>query len=213
MDEILSFFKSLHSSEGLIHLITQGGFFLLVAIVFVETGLLVGFFLPGDSLLVTAGVVAAQSNHPLFNIWILILSLTIAAITGDQLGYWLGLKAGPKIFQAEDSLFFKKKYAVEAHQFYEAHGGKAIVLARFIPILRTFVPFIAGVGQMNYGRFAAFNVAGGILWVGSLVSIGYALGNSPLVKQLHYVILIVIALSFLPIAIGILKRLLSRKKP
>ena len=212
MDTLIGFFKSLHSSEGLIQLITQGGFFILLAIVFAETGLLIGFFLPGDSLLVAAGVVSAQSDHLYFNIWFLNAALMLAAITGDQLGYWLGSKTGPQIFKTEDSLFFKKKYAIEAHDFYELHGGKSIIIARFIPVLRTFVPFIAGVAQMPYRRFLYFNVIGGILWVGSLLTLGYFVGKSPLAKHLHYVILFVIAVSLLPIAIGLFKRIFGKQK-
>ncbi len=210
MDFCLDLFKSLHSSEGLIQLITQGGFFILVAIIFAETGLLLGFFLPGDSLLVAAGVVAAQSDHPLLNIWILNFSLIVAAFTGDQLGYWLGSITGPKIFQKEDSLFFKKKYACEAHAFYEEHGGKSVIIARFMPILRTFVPFIAGVAQMPRKRYVIFNLLGGALWVGSLLNLGYLLGKTPLVKQLHLIILVVITISMLPIAIGLVKRLMTK---
>ncbi|MES2308093.1 MAG: VTT domain-containing protein [Verrucomicrobiota bacterium] len=212
MDNAFAFLKNLHSSEGLIQLISQGGFFILVAIIFAETGLLLGFFLPGDSLLVAAGVVSAQSDHILLNIGVLNASLMIAAIIGNQLGYWLGLKTGPKIFLAEDSLFFKKKYAQEAHAFYELHGGKAIVLARFVPILRTFVPFIAGVAQMSFQRFLLFNVIGSLLWIGSLLGIGYTVGKTPLAEKLHYVILVVILVSFLPIAIGVLKRLIAGRK-
>ncbi len=210
--DFFDFFKSLHSSEGLIRLITQGGFFLIVAIIFAETGLLFGFFLPGDSLLVAAGVVAAQSDHPLFNIWVLNFSLIIAAFTGDQLGYWLGSKTGPKIFQKEDSLFFKKKYLHEAQLFYEEHGGKSVIIARFIPILRTFVPFIAGVAQMPRKRYLFFNFFGGVLWIGTLLNLGYLVGKTPLAKQLHLIIIFVIGVSMLPIAIGLLKRLIFSRK-
>ncbi len=212
LEDFLDFFKSLHTSEGLIRLITQGGFFLLVAIIFAETGLLLGFFLPGDSLLVAAGVVAAQSDHPLFNIWVLNFSLIIAAFTGDQLGYWLGSKTGPKIFLKEDSLFFKKKYLHEAHLFYEEHGGKSVIIARFVPILRTFVPFIAGVAQMPRKRYLFFNLLGGVLWIGTLLNLGYLVGKTPLAKQLHLIIIFVIGVSMLPIAIGLLKRLIFSPK-
>jgi len=196
-------------------LISKGGVIVLVAIIFAETGLLIGFFLPGDSLLIAAGVVAAKSDHFYLNIWFLTFALMAAAIIGDQVGFWLGTKTGPKIFNREDSLFFKKKYALEAHAFYEHHGGKAIILARFVPILRTFVPFIAGVAQMSYRKFVFFNILGGIFWIISLLWIGYFIGQTPLADKLHYIIVIVVAVSLLPIAIGVLKRFIqnSRTKP
>ncbi|MFN8522968.1 MAG: VTT domain-containing protein [Chloroflexota bacterium] len=144
----------------------------LFAIVFAESGLFFGFFLPGDSLLFTAGFFASQGY---FNVWLLMGMLMVAAIGGDSVGYWFGEKFGRKLFQREDSLFFHKKHLVRAAEFYERHGGKAIVLARFIPIVRTFVPIVAGMAQMRYTRFVAYNVWGGILWVISMVGGGYFL--------------------------------------
>jgi len=209
MGSLWSFFISLHSAEGLEHLIAAGGLLALIAIIFSETGLLMGFFLPGDSLLVTAGIFSSRAIHggePILNIYTLHLSLMAAAIAGDQVGYWLGRKTGPKIFDKPDNRFFKKRYAVEAHEFYEKHGGKAIILARFVPILRTFVPFIAGVARMSYRRYVPFDVIGGISWILSMTLLGYFLGKSPLGEKLHLIILAVIFISLLPMLIGGIKR-------
>src|SRR4029453_4901393 len=140
------------------------------------------------------------------------LSLMAAAVLGDQVGFWLGRKTGPKIFNKPDNRFFKKRYAVEAHEFYEKHGGKAIVFARFIPILRTFVPFIAGVADMSYRRFVSFNVIGGLSWVLTMTLLGYFLGKSPLGEKLHLIILIVIFISILPMLIGGAKRYFSSRR-
>jgi membrane-associated protein len=205
----------LYSPEGLETIIRNGGLLLLVAIVFAETGLLVGFFFPGDSLLVTAGVFSSTSfngNEPVLNIVTLNLSLMAAAIIGDQVGFYLGRKTGPKIFNKPDSRFFKKKYALEAHEFYEKHGGKAIFLARFIPILRTFVPFIAGVADMNYRHFVVYNVVGGISWVFSMTMLGYFLGRSPWGEKLHLIILVVIFVSILPMIVGVMKRFVFNRR-
>jgi len=213
MKEILELLASLHTPEGIENLIRTGGLLALIAVVFSETGLLLGFFLPGDSLLVTAGVLSSSSlngEKPVLNIFLVNLCLMAAAVLGDQVGFFLGRKTGPKIFDKPDNRFFKKKYALEAHAFYEKHGGKAIILARFVPILRTFVPFIAGVAEMDYKQFFSYNVFGGISWVLSMTSLGYFIGLSPLGKKLHLVILVVVFVSVLPMFIGILKRILSR---
>lgn len=217
MDTVIKFLSDLYSSDGLQNLISTGGIWLLVGIVFSETGLLVGFFLPGDSLLVTAGVIAARVGNnglPLLNVWEVNFGLIAAAFVGDQLNYYMGRRTGMAVFQRSDSRFFKKKYAEEAHAFYVQHGGKAIVIARFLPILRTFVPFIAGVAEMPYRRYLAFSILGSTLWVTSLVWLGYLVGMTPLGKQLHYVILLVIGISFIPVALGVLNRVLAaRNKP
>lgn len=213
MHAILDFLASLHSPEGIENLIRTGGLFALIAVVFAETGLLIGFFLPGDSLLVTAGVLSSSSlngDKPILNIFLVNLCLMAAAVLGDQVGFFLGRKTGPKIFDKPDNRFFKKKYALEAHSFYEKHGGKAIILARFVPILRTFVPFIAGVAEMDYRHFVSYNVFGGIGWVLSMTSLGYFIGLSPLGKKLHLVIMVVVFISILPMVIGLLRRLLSK---
>jgi membrane-associated protein len=153
-------------------LIRWGGYALLVAIVFTETGLLVGFFLPGDSLLVTTGLVAYAAG---WNLPLLLVTLCISAIVGDSVGYWIGYRSGPKIFTREQSFFFRKDYLLKAQAFYERHGGKTIILARFVPIIRTFAPVVAGIGRMNYRKFLTFNVVGGIGWVLSMILLGYAL--------------------------------------
>ncbi|MCE9624155.1 MAG: VTT domain-containing protein [Deltaproteobacteria bacterium] len=212
MKEFLDLLAHLHTPEGIENLIRTGGLLALIAIVFAETGLLIGFFLPGDSLLVTAGVLSSRSLNggaPILDLWKVNLVLMIAAVLGDQVGFFLGRKTGPKIFDKPDNRFFKKKYALEAHAFYERHGGKAIILARFVPIMRTFVPFIAGVADMSYKHFVTYNVFGGIGWVFSMTMLGYFLGRSPWGEKLHLIILVVVFISILPMAIGILRRLIS----
>ena len=186
----------MHNLQDLIH---WGGYLVLFLIVFAETGLLVGFCLPGDSLLVTAGLIAAVDHQ--LNIGVLIVLLSTAAIIGDSVGYALGFKFGPKIFNKEDSLFFHKDHLIRAQKFYDKYGNKTIVLARFVPIVRTFAPTVAGVGRMNYKRFLAYNIAGGILWVASMTLTGYCLAQAipDIEKKIHWVILVVIFLSFLPI--------------
>lgn len=178
-------------------IIRWGGTLALVAIVFAETGLLVGFFLPGDSLLVTAGLFAARGD---LNVAVLLFTLSIAAIVGDAVGYAIGRRLGPKLFKKEDSLLFKRKHLEKAHEFYERYGGKTIVIARFVPIIRTFVPTVAGAAEMTYSKFAMYNVAGGLLWVFSMVLGGYALGSviPNIDKYIHYVIIVVVFLSLLP---------------
>ena len=180
-------------------LIRWGGYTVLVAIVFAETGLLAGFFLPGDSLLVTAGLLA--STQGLLNIWWLIVLLSAAAIVGDSTGYAIGYQVGPRLFTREDSRFFHKDYLARTQRFYEKYGAKTIVLARFVPIVRTFAPTVAGAGKMRYRTFLAFNVAGGIGWVITMTLTGYFLGRSipNVARQLHWVIGIVILLSLLPL--------------
>ena len=181
-------------------LIRWGGYALLVAIVFTETGLLVGFFLPGDSLLITAGLVAAAGG---LDIWTLDALLILAAIIGDSVGYAIGYRTGPRIFRTEESRWFSRKHLMRTREFYERHGGKTIVLARFIPIIRTFAPVVAGVGQMEYRRFLFYNVFGGIGWVVSLTWAGYLLGRAipNIDRYVHIVIGIVVFLSVLPIGV------------
>lgn len=212
LDSVFSSLKSLHSADGLIALIQSGGLVALIAIVFAETGLLIGFFLPGDSLLITAGILSAPTavGGGLFSLPILIICLMLAAILGDQVNFLIGRKSGHMVFDRPDGRFIKRKYYVEAHEFYEKHGGLAIILARFVPILRTFVPFIAGVAEMNYRRFVVFNIIGGSLWVISLCMIGYLLGHTPWAQKLHQVIIIVVVVSVLPLVIGMTRRLLKK---
>jgi membrane-associated protein len=185
-------------------LIRWGGYVVLFAIVFIETGLLVGFFLPGDSLLITAGIVAAAGG---LNIWWLNVVLIVAAITGDSVGYAIGVRLGPRLFTRPQSLLFNPRHIERTRVFYERHGPKTIVIARFVPIVRTFAPVVAGVGQMEYRRFIFYNVAGGIGWVTSMTWAGYGLGRviPNLGSYIHLVVGIVIVLSVIPIVIEILK--------
>jgi membrane-associated protein len=184
-------------------LVQAAGYVGLTAIIFTETGLLIGFFLPGDSLLVTAGLLASQEQFGL-NVYMMGVILSIAAVVGDTVGYHIGRLSGPRIFTREDSLFFNKKHLLRAHAFYLKHGGKTIVLARFMPIVRTFAPVVAGVGAMPYRDFIAYNVFGGILWVWSMLFTGYFLGQyvPGIDRHIEKVIIVVIFLSILPGIIG-----------
>ncbi len=187
-------FQTIYNVQGLIH---WGGTLLVCGIVFVETGLFVGFFLPGDSLLVTAGIFAAAGHLKLA--WLLAL-VSLCAIAGDQLGYWIGRTAGEQLYRREDSRFFKKRYLRQAHDFYEKYGRKTIILARFVPIVRTFCPPVAGAARMDYARFLIWDICGGIFWVSSMVLAGFFLGSAVpnIDKQIHWVILVVVFLSLLP---------------
>jgi membrane-associated protein len=185
-------------------LIEWGGTLLVCVIVFVETGFFVGFFLPGDSLLVTAGVFAASGHLQVAKLVILV---PLCAIVGDQIGYWIGRKAGQALYRREDSLVFRKRHLERAHQFYEKYGGKTVILARFVPIVRTFCPPVAGAAEMSYGRYFAYDVAGGLLWGGGMILGGYFLGRQipNISENIHYVIAVVIFLSLLPPIIGLLR--------
>ena len=207
-------FSYLVDASKLPELIRIAGYYGLTAIIFVETGLLVGFFLPGDSLLVTAGIVISAHPDWGINLFTLMFLLSTAAILGDTLGYYIGYKAGPLIFNKEKSFFFRKNYLIKAKEFYEKHGGKTIVIARFIPIIRTFAPVVAGVGKMEYRKFLAYNVFGGIGWVVSLLSVGYFLGQvyPDLGKRIELVAIIVILLSILPGIIEFIKIRKAKKK-
>ncbi len=177
-------------------LVRVGGITAMALVVFAETGLLVGFFLPGDSLLVTAGVFAGTGQVNLLH---LNLVLIAAAILGDTVGYWFGRRAGPALFKRPKSLFFNPAHLKRAHDFYEKHGGKTIVIARFMPVVRTFAPIVAGMARMEYRRFLSFNVFGGIFWVMSMTLIGYFLGQIPGVREhIEIVIIVVVFLSILP---------------
>jgi len=178
-------------------LVRVGGLMALIAIVFVETGLFVGFFLPGDSLLVTAGLFAARGD---LSLWSIFLFVSLAAIVGDTVGYTIGARTGPKIFTREDSLLFHKKHLITTKEFYDRYGGVTIIIARFMPIVRTFAPLVAGVGGMEYRRFVFYNIAGGIGWVVSMTSLGYFLGKAVpgIDRHIHVVIAVVIFLSLLP---------------
>jgi membrane-associated protein len=189
--------EALHFVTDVRGLIQLGGLLAICVIVFVETGLFVGFFLPGDSLLVTAGVFAAAGD---FNVVVLLVSASACAVAGDQLGYLIGRRAGVALYSRPDSRFFKRRHLERAHAFYEKHGAKTIVLARFIPIVRTFAPAVAGAAQMQYRRFVFYNVFGGVLWVFSTVLLGFFLGRAvpDIERHIHIVIVVVILLSTLP---------------
>jgi membrane-associated protein len=180
-------------------LIEWGGPILVCVIVFVETGMFVGFFLPGDSLLVTAGVFAGAGHS---SISTLLIFVTLCAIAGDQLGYFIGRMAGQSLYKREDSRFFRKRHLERAHEFYERYGGKTVILARFVPIIRTFCPPVAGAAKMSYSRYLVYDVFGGFLWVWSMTLLGYTLGRSVpnIDKRIHYVIAAVIVASLLPAA-------------
>jgi membrane-associated protein len=187
-----------HRLRDLPALVAWAGYAGMAAIVFTETGLFVGFFLPGDSLLVTAGLLSSQ-GLPL-NVFELGLLLTCAAILGDNTNYWVGRLTGASVFTREDSLLFKKKHVERAHEFYVKHGPKTVVLARFMPIIRTFAPLVAGVGKMNYRTFLTFSVLGGTAWIWSMLMLGYFLGAKVpgVAKHIELVIIAVIFLSILP---------------
>ena len=214
MDSLIDFLKTLYSEEGLKNIIATGGLLGLIGIVFAETGLLIGFFLPGDSLLVTAGIFSSPKavGGQLFDPVILISCLIVAAIIGDQLNYALGARTGEAVYSRPDSRFIKRKYFEQARDFYQEHGAGAIVIARFVPILRTFVPFIAGVAQMPYRRFVLFNVVGAVSWVVSMVLIGYFIGGTPLASNLKRVILVVIFVSLIPLFVGAFKQWRASKR-
>lgn len=185
-------------------LIRWGGYLVLVAIVFTETGLLVGFFLPGDSLLITAGLVAAAGG---LNIWWINVLLAVAAVSGDSVGYAIGARIGPRLFTREKSLLFNPAHVERTRRFYARHGAKTIVIARFVPIIRTFAPVVAGVGTMEYRRFLVYNIAGGVGWVTSMTWAGYLLGRAipNIGEYVHVVVVIVIVLSVIPIVVEIFR--------
>ncbi len=191
-------------------LIQWGGMLLVCSIVFVETGLFVGFFLPGDSLLVTAGVFAAAGHLKLG--WLLSV-VWLCAVSGDQLGYWIGRRAGVALYRRKDSLLFKKRHLEKAHEFYAKYGGKTVVLARFVPIIRTFASPVAGIGRMNYRKFLSYDIFGGFLWVWSMILLGYFLGSAipEIDKHIHIVIAVIIFLSLLPAIIEAARQ--RNKKP
>ena len=199
-------------------LIRSGGYILLFAIVFAESGLLIGFFLPGDSLLFIAGMASAgafrtgtDSIH--FNIWVVLIGVFIAAVAGDQVGYLFGRKAGPTLFRRPDSRFFKQEHLEKAQEFFESHGPRAIVLARFVPVVRTFCPIVAGAGQMEYKTFVRFNVIGGFLWGVGVTTLGYFLGNVAIIRDnIEIALLLVVAVSLIPNPIEVLKSRREKKR-
>jgi membrane-associated protein len=209
VDLIQDFFRTVYNVPELIRMV---GLYGLVLIVFAETGLMVGFFLPGDSLLVIAGVFAYRGELDLPR---LILFAAAAAVAGDATGYWIGYRAGKALFNRPDSLLFRREHLIKTHEFYERHGGKTIVLARFMPILRTFAPVVAGAAQMTYRQFAVYNIAGGIGWVLSMTFTGYLLARSVpeewLAKHIELIVFVVIFLSVLPGIVSFLRAKLQAR--
>ena len=211
--ELFHYLKDLLNPKIIIEtLLVKGGIFVylgLIFIVFAETGLAVGFFLPGDSLLVVAGLFAATGK---LNLAALLLTLFVAAVVGDAVGYYTGARLGPRIFKREKSLLFRPSHLLKAQAFYEKYGGKTIIIARFVPIVRTFAPIVAGAAKMPYRNFVVYNVAGGFLWVFSMILAGYFLGNLlksrfgiDLDEHIEWVVIIVVALSLMPPFIEYLK--------
>jgi len=199
MDTLLDWLHKIRDVRGII---AWGGYVGLTGIIFAETGLLIGFFLPGDSLIVTAGLLAATTG--VFNVYWLGLLLTVASIIGNTVGYAIGKATGPRLFTRENSLLFNKKHLYRAREFYERHGGATVIIARFMPIVRTFVPVVAGMAQMGYRRYTLFNVIGGVAWIWSMLFIGYFLGRYiPGVDQhIELVIVLVVLASLMPGIIG-----------
>jgi membrane-associated protein len=187
-------------------IIRTGGLILVALVIFAECGLLIGFFLPGDSLLFTAGLLASQGSFGL-NIWVLSILCGIAAVLGPLVGYWYGHWMGPRLFTREDSLLFKKRHLIRAHEFYERNGGKALILARFIPIVRTFAPVVAGMAAMDYGKFVMYTVVGAAIWAVGVTWAGFFLGSvyPDAGKYLEYIVVAIVVLSILPPAIHLLR--------
>src|SRR5512142_1198462 len=204
---------ALHLDRYLSAIIQQYGLWtyaILFAVIFIETGFVVMPFLPGDSLLFAAGTFAALKALKIG--WLLLL-LSAAAVIGDSVNYWVGYHVGVKVFNKENSRFFKKEYLDRTHAFYEKHGGKTIIIARFVPIIRSFAPLVAGVGRMSYGRFLAFNVIGGVGWVLLLTGAGFFFGNIPVVKNNYSIAIVtIIAISTVPIAVEYLKHRAAKKR-
>lgn len=214
MHSIIDLIKNLYDPAYMQGLLQWGGVPIIALIVFAETGLLVGFFLPGDTMLFVAGVLAATAGPngaSYLNIWELTPALIAAAIIGDQLGYFLGLKTGHAIFTREEGFFFKRKHAERAHAFYLKYGVWAVVLAKFAPVLRTFVPFMAGVGEMPYRKYVLVDSLAVIAWVILVVWAGYLLGARAQ-KDLHYIVLGIAVVSMLPVIIGVTKEFILNRK-
>jgi membrane-associated protein len=213
IQQALTFLHTLTNPDRLIDLLSTSmtgwaGYLLLFVIVFAESGLLVGFFLPGDSLLFTVGIVAGAGK---LRIGTIIVMLAIASMAGDGIGFLLGGTLGYRLFRNPKSKIFRREYLDRTHEFYERHGGKTIIYAKFVPIIRTFAAFIAGVGKMDYSRFVAFNVFGACGWVTLMVTLGYTLGGVSFIRaNFEKVVLLIIALSLSPVALQLMKR---RKAP
>jgi membrane-associated protein len=194
-------------------LISTFGLLGILAIVFAESGLLIGFFLPGDSLLFTAGLLTADGEYITYPLWLVCLLITIAAIAGDQVGYAFGKKVGPALFRRPNSRLFKQENLLKAHEFFEKYGARSIVLARFVPIVRTFTPIVAGVSGMRYRTFVVYNVIGGVLWGTGVTVLGFFLGQIPFVKEhIELILIAIVFISVIPIAIELLRARLAARR-
>jgi membrane-associated protein len=212
LEAIGNFIHLITTVEGISEIIRWGGLVLLVLIVFAETGLLVGFFLPGDSLLVTAGFLAATTD--VLNIWPVLITLSVAAILGDSTGYYIGKKAGAALYNRPQSRLFNRERLLATKAFYEKYGGMTIILARFMPFARTFAPVVAGVAEMDYRKFVTFNIVGGVGWVFSMSLLGYFFGQIPFVKQhIEKAIILIILLSVTPVVLHAWKSRRSQTHP
>lgn len=210
MQDLLISFQQLLDPE---YLLSHGGFYIVCLIVFAETGLFFGFFLPGDYLLFLAGLFCALGKIDV-HIVSLYFGIVGAAVLGNFVGYWSGYRAGPMLFKRKDSLFFKRKYVIMAEEFYQKYGGTALMVGRFVPIIRTFAPIFAGVVQLDFKKFVLYNILGAVLWVTLLTLTGYFLGVKfpEIINYVEYIIIGLIGIAFLPIVIAILKRKLAAKK-
>lgn len=203
MEVFLEFFNNLTNPDWIV---AHGGLYLLLLIIFAETGILIGFFLPGDPILFISGVIIANMSlaaaNPVLTLLYWITLISIAAILGNFIGYWCGKYFGHRLLKMKDNWLFKKEYIHKAQEFYEKRGGGAIILARFLPIVRTFAPIVAGIVEMDFRKFALYNVLGAVIWVGSLVTLGYLVGENPWVQRnLEYVIMAIVILATAPVLI------------
>lgn len=201
---IIDFLKQLTAPESIIQ---YGGLALLLFVVFAETGLLIGFFLPGDSLIFISGMICVSKPDLLgINIFVLILMLSVAAVLGNMTGYWFGYKIGPPLFNRKDSLVFKKKYLAITQRFYNSNGGKTLILGRFLPIIRTFAPILAGVIKIDFKKFMLYNIVGALAWIGLLAGIGYYFGTYPWVqKNVGYIVVGLIVITLIPLMVTYFK--------
>lgn len=207
---MIEFLKQLTDPESIIHF---GGLALLLFVVFAETGLLVGFFLPGDSLIFISGMICVSKPELLgVNIVVLIILLSVAAIIGNMAGYWFGLKVGPPLFKRKNSLIFKRSYLIVTQRFYNKNGGKTLIIGRFLPIIRTFAPILAGVIKIDFKKFMMYNIAGAVAWIGLLASIGYYLGTYLWVqKNIGYIVIGLIIITMIPVILTFIKEKKNKK--